>query len=88
LIVKSVIGHTVANHETLKVRDITAALVLSAVSNVPIDSLNKARNINSGVGLSSNVKILALKLRELVHYCEECLKVIISGIEVIPFAFI
>jgi hypothetical protein len=88
LIVKSVIGHTVANHETLKVRDITAALVLSAVSNVPIDSLNKARNINSGVGLSSNVKILALKLRELVHNGKECLKVIISGIEVIPFAFI
>jgi hypothetical protein len=87
LIVKSVIGHTVANHETLKVRDITAALVLSAVSNVPIDSLNKARNVDSGVRLSRNVKISSLKFRELVHNGKECLQVIISGVEISPLAF-
>jgi len=44
-----VISNSVSYHESFKVRGVSATLVKSAISDVPIDSFNKARNINSSI---------------------------------------
>lgn len=69
LIIVLIISNSVTNHEALKIGDVRAALVLGAVSNVPVDSLDKTRDIDSSIRLSSNVKIFGLKLGELIHNC-------------------
>ncbi len=62
-------------------------MVLSAISDVPIYSLSKARNIDSSIRISCDIYISVLKFWELRHDAKKSLKIVISRIKVGPDAF-
>jgi hypothetical protein len=68
------VGDTVANCEALKVW-----LVVGRFSGleVGIDSLDKLRNVDSSVGLSSNVQIVLVDFREELKDSQYCLEIIV-----------
>jgi len=86
-IIEIVVSTSISHHKALKFRNESATLVLSAVSNVPIDSFNKTRNVYSSIWFSRDINVSVLKFWELSHNGKECLEVIIRRVEVSPNAF-
>jgi len=70
-IIELVFCASISYHESLKFWDKSATLVLSAISNVPINSLNKTRNVDSSIGFTRDIDISILKFWELVHNSKE-----------------
>lgn len=86
LVVEVVVSNTISNDPSLKVGNIAARILSGAISDVPVESFNQARYVNTGIGLSGDVEIVLLKLWELAHDTEDSLKVVISSVEIIPLA--
>jgi len=78
------VGHSVSNHEALKVRHPALSLV---VSDVVVDLLNNLRHVDASVRLSRDVEFIVHEIRELyLEQVEHSLEVIGGGVVVVPLA--
>ena len=64
------VGHTVSNHETLKVW-LEDGVVIGELGVVVVDGQSCVGNIDSGIGFSSDVEIVGLELWELIEPVED-----------------
>ena len=87
-IVEIVVGAAVSHHEALKIGNKCATLILSAVTDIPIDSFDETRNIDSSIWLSRDIDISVLKFWELCHNGKKGHKIFICWIEISPNAFL
>jgi len=78
------VGDTIADHHTLQVWQ-ESVWVVQVSLDVVVHQPKKVGNVNASVGLTRDVKIVALELWELLEPSKDCLEVVLCRIVVREF---
>lgn len=80
------VGNSIANHESLEVRNVFGRVLL-VLGNVVVQSQSKFRDVDASVRFACNIDVVFTDFRELLKEIQHCDYIVISSVFIVPIAF-